>query len=292
MKSKICGIYCIENVLDHKKYIGQSVDIYARWSSHLSELRYNKHKNSYFQRSWNKYGKENFKFYVLEICPKSQLDNRERWNIKYYKSYERKYGYNRDMGGQSIRDITPYQRKKASEANKGKFVSNYTRSLLSDVHSKSVICLNTKHKFKSRTEAANYYHCSTVTISDIVNKKCRYIKINDEYLQFCSYEDYINNNYHFYNEIELQPYQSKHIYLFTTDGKFYKQFYSQLEFINQTNISRYILVNSIKNKQIIKYNGIDLFVVDSDEYIIKHNNGDITLNIKEDDFIYTKHKMS
>lgn len=107
----------------------------------MSELRYNKHKNSYFQRSWNKYGKENFKFYVLEICPKSQLDNRERWNIKYYKSYERKYGYNRDMGGQSIRDITPYQRKKASEANKGKFVSNYTRSLLSDVHSKSVICL-------------------------------------------------------------------------------------------------------------------------------------------------------
>lgn len=30
-KEKICGIYRIENLINHKSYIGQSVDIYKRW---------------------------------------------------------------------------------------------------------------------------------------------------------------------------------------------------------------------------------------------------------------------
>ena len=35
------GIYCIENTINHKKYIGQSIDIYSRWSKHKSELNNN-----------------------------------------------------------------------------------------------------------------------------------------------------------------------------------------------------------------------------------------------------------
>ena len=37
-EEKISGIYCIENTKNHKKYIGQSIDIYQRWYAHKSKL--------------------------------------------------------------------------------------------------------------------------------------------------------------------------------------------------------------------------------------------------------------
>ena len=65
MKSKICGIYCIENLLNHKKYIGQSVDIYTRFYDHKRHLKLNRHDNSYLQNEWNKHGSDNFLFYII-----------------------------------------------------------------------------------------------------------------------------------------------------------------------------------------------------------------------------------
>ena len=64
-KEKICGIYCIENILNHKKYIGQSIDINNRWYTHKSKLNTNKHHSKYLQRSWNKYGEYFFDFYII-----------------------------------------------------------------------------------------------------------------------------------------------------------------------------------------------------------------------------------
>ena len=52
----ISGIYCIENGINHKKYIGQSKNILYRWKKHISALNSNTHDNSYLQSSWNKYG--------------------------------------------------------------------------------------------------------------------------------------------------------------------------------------------------------------------------------------------
>ena len=42
---KICGIYCIENLVNKKKYIGQSIDISARFKKHKNLLCNNKHNN-------------------------------------------------------------------------------------------------------------------------------------------------------------------------------------------------------------------------------------------------------
>ena len=57
MKTKVSGIYCIENLITGKVYIGQADHIKRRWQNHKRTLKNNKHKNIHLQNSWNKHGK-------------------------------------------------------------------------------------------------------------------------------------------------------------------------------------------------------------------------------------------
>lgn len=97
---KITGIYCIENTVNHKKYIGQSVNIKERWRVHRKELYANKHDNDYLQKAWNKYGKESFSFYIVEECTPEMLDEKEIYYIDFYNTLDENYGYNLKTGGQ------------------------------------------------------------------------------------------------------------------------------------------------------------------------------------------------
>ena len=101
-KEIICGIYCIENNINHKKYVGQSINIYNRWQKHLYELRNNIHNNDYLQKAWNKYGENNFSYSILEKCSENKLDEREIYYINLYNTLNRDYGYNLESGGQGI----------------------------------------------------------------------------------------------------------------------------------------------------------------------------------------------
>lgn len=96
-RERICGIYCIENLINGKKYIGQSNNIYKRWKSHIKELNNNCHCNNYFQKAWNKYGEDNFYFNVLENCKENELNEKEIYYISKYSTY--KSGYNLTLGG-------------------------------------------------------------------------------------------------------------------------------------------------------------------------------------------------
>lgn len=60
-------VYCIENIVNNKKYIGQSIDFDFRKKTHLKKLKTNTHGNSHLQSSWNKYG-EKFCFFCSRNC--------------------------------------------------------------------------------------------------------------------------------------------------------------------------------------------------------------------------------
>ena len=97
----ISGIYKIENLINHKLYIGQSDDLYRRRDAHFNELKGNRHYNQHLQRSYNKYGKDNFKFNIVEKCNVDLLDEREIYWIQYFDSFNN--GYNQNLGGNSNR---------------------------------------------------------------------------------------------------------------------------------------------------------------------------------------------
>lgn len=87
-----CGIYKIENLINGKLYIGQSINLRRREVKHFTELRNNKHVNKHLQRAFNKYGEENFKFGIMLFCEQSELTYYEDFFIKYYNTQS--LGYN------------------------------------------------------------------------------------------------------------------------------------------------------------------------------------------------------
>lgn len=77
----ISGIYKIINLTNNKIYIGSSKSLNKRKVEHFSRLRVNAHSNKKLQRSFNKYGEQNFKFETLEFNNESNLISREQYYI-------------------------------------------------------------------------------------------------------------------------------------------------------------------------------------------------------------------
>lgn len=97
-----CGIYKIENLLNNKKYIGQSVHIEKRWEEEVRDSSNNKTRsyNYPLQQAFRKYGINNFSFEILEEVNSDLLNEREMFWIAKYNSYVD--GYNQTPGGERL----------------------------------------------------------------------------------------------------------------------------------------------------------------------------------------------
>lgn len=92
MKHSKTGIYGILCLITMKWYVGKASSINPRWWDHRKVLRRNKSKCPKLQNAWNKYGEENFEFYVLTECLISELDFYEDFFVECFDSIEN--GYN------------------------------------------------------------------------------------------------------------------------------------------------------------------------------------------------------
>ena len=95
--STVTGIYKITNQVTKECYIGQSVDISKRWKDHAKcGLGIDTPAGNKLYKAMQTYGIWNFSWEVLEQCSKDLLDEKEKYYIELYDSYN--YGYNSNTG--------------------------------------------------------------------------------------------------------------------------------------------------------------------------------------------------
>ena len=92
-----CGIYKITNLITDECYVGQSVDIYKRWSDHCKcGLGIDTPPGNKLYQAMQEYGLDNFTFELLEECDASNLNEKEKYFIELYQADT--FGYNSQAG--------------------------------------------------------------------------------------------------------------------------------------------------------------------------------------------------
>lgn len=92
-------IYQIENLVNGKSYIGQTVDFNRRKRTHLNKLKNGTHCNSHLQAAYDKYGEQEFHWRVWQFddITEEELNQKE---IEFIEKYDAiKNGYNMAEGG-------------------------------------------------------------------------------------------------------------------------------------------------------------------------------------------------
>ncbi len=130
-------IYCIENTITNKKYVGQAKSYIIKKGKivkHGLTGRYETHIKSALSGSKNcpklyhsiiKYGKDNFKIFLLEICKLDELNEKETYYIKKLNTVDD--GYNILYNNSPINKDFDSRKKvadKISETMKNKWLND------------------------------------------------------------------------------------------------------------------------------------------------------------------------
>lgn len=106
------GIYKITDKKTNKCYIGQSINIGRRFEGHIFDFE----NDNGLKKNYPELEIKNLTFEIVELCEEEELDNKERYWIKYYDSFFN--GFNRTMGGktQGEEEKEFYQKQKENSA--------------------------------------------------------------------------------------------------------------------------------------------------------------------------------
>lgn len=99
MKKKISCVYLIENLINCKKYIGQTINFQSRKKSHERDSKIN---TTPLYQSIRKHGWDNFEFTILmkdNTINHDYLDFWECYFIEIFDTINREKGYNCESGG-------------------------------------------------------------------------------------------------------------------------------------------------------------------------------------------------
>jgi len=151
---KCIGIYKIE--INDKEYIGSSCNIGHRLKHHLWSLENLKHHNRTMQNLYNKYGKNEIYFNIVEECSDDILIEREVYYINTISPY-----INHILDPQTlVRDDIYKQR--ISEAKKKAYANGLKPHNLRAVHKYSLDNGEYLESFESLTDAAKSINAKSV----------------------------------------------------------------------------------------------------------------------------------
>lgn len=144
-------VYEIRNVVNNKRYIGQSSqkDKQRLWE-HKTHLKKGNHQNRHLQRAWNKYGEDNFEISILEECSSlEKLNQLETHYVNLYKTLDRKFGYNiRGPGDNKF--MTEETKQRVSKSKRG--VSIHTPESIEKIRQFSKNRIHTKESRDKRSQ--------------------------------------------------------------------------------------------------------------------------------------------
>jgi group I intron endonuclease len=103
IKNNTCGIYCLLNKSNGKKYIGLSRNILSRINQHTKDLVRKQHYNEYLQAA---YSKSPFVAFLVQECLQEELKEFEMFWISSYETCNRDKGYNLTHGGEDLGSLT------------------------------------------------------------------------------------------------------------------------------------------------------------------------------------------
>lgn len=130
----IIGIYGIENRIENKWYVGQSINLYKRLGGHIDRLRRGDHPLLQLQADYDRLGRDSFEVHVLEFCDLDNLNERECFWIKEKDAV--KNGYCTSTGGYGGSGVKWSEEAKCrlSERRQGHTVSQEARDKISQTN--------------------------------------------------------------------------------------------------------------------------------------------------------------